>query len=231
MFRNVFQSLAAKYSYCINNHPMATNAFTGFTLAYAGDVLCQYYEQKFERNLHLEQSQAALSDVDISDNSAIAVAEPPPFTFLPDHNRSFNMGFIRAAVIVPFITVYYPWLVYMVPGTSLPRVLARVGLDQLTGSPAVITLVFGSNAILKWTGWEAFTHRLVEQGPSAWVAGAQYWPIVHTFNFGLVPLKHQALVAHVFSLYWNAILSYYSFKNKKEAKPQSANDTELREVV
>ena len=111
------------------------------------------------------------------------------------------------------------------------RVLGRVVLDQLMGSPTVIWLVFTSNAIIHGDSLELYWHRLVHQGPQAWKAGLQFWPFVHTINFGFVPLKHQALVAHVGSLYWNFILSYYSYVPEADKDGNSGGDADSVNIL
>lgn len=171
---------------------MTTNATTGFTIAAAGDIICQYYEQKYDTK-------------SITKSTTKADTQHVKY----DWARVFEMGLIRAAVIVPFITVWYPFLVYASPGSSFVRVLGRVVIDQSIGSPTVVALVFVSHACYIGDPLSSI-NRIYSQGGYAWAAGLQYWPFIHTFNFGLVPLRHQALVAHLASLYWNAILSYYS---------------------
>lgn len=121
--------------------------------------------------------------------------------------RTAEMGVIRALVMAPFLHVYFPLLAKTVPGTSMPRVLARVGLDQVLGSPISISLIFGAAAVLQGRV-DTLPTRLEEQMPATWRAGASYWPFVHAVNFRLVPVPHQALVAHVASVWWNAVLSY-----------------------
>ena len=198
MFR-FFRFVAINYEYFINNHPIKTNATTGFTIAVGGDLLCQYYEQKYDkrRHNHFETSP-----------------------FIIDYSRALQMGVIRAIVIVPFITMWYPFLVYASPGKTPFRIFGRVFIDQLFGSPTVVSLVFASNAIIHQDSSTVFLQRLFSQGPSAWIVGLQYWPFIHTINFGFIPLKHQALVAHIASIYWNAILSYYSYVEEDDAIDQ-----------
>lgn len=197
-----FSNIVKWYNTYLNNYPLLTNAVTGFTIAVAGDIACQYYEQKYDASRSVRfHTDDLISDKDDKGKVNIYL------------RRAIEMGGIRAVVIVPFIMVWYPFLVRACPGTSLPRVLGRVCIDQALGSPIVIGLVFLSNGILQGD-IPTSIHRIRTQGLYAWWAGLHYWPIVHTFNFGLVPLQHQALFAHVASLYWNAILSYYSNKGE-----------------
>lgn len=124
-----------------------------------------------------------------------------------DWRRTFDMAIIRFAVMSPFLHVYFPNLAKTVPGNSFPRVLARVGIDQLVGSPISISLTFAAVAVMQGN-LNTLPQRLTEQLPVTWQTGATYWPFVHGLNFKYVPVPHQALVAHVASVYWNAVLSY-----------------------
>ena len=124
--------------------------------------------------------------------------------------RTLEMGIIRAAVVAPFVFYWYPFLARTIPGRAIHRVLGRVCLDQALGSPMVVMMVFTASAILQGAGPAAAFQRIREKGLTTWIAGLQYWPFVHTINFGFIPSHHQPLFAHVCSLYWNAVLSYYA---------------------
>eukprot|EP01038_Epipyxis_sp_PR26KG_P011665 gene11665-15619_t len=126
-----------------------------------------------------------------------------------DFIRSLEMGTIRAVVITPFILFWYPFLVYLCPGKPFIRVVGRVVIDQLFGSPTVITMVFFAKALFRGDPYSTITN-LKYQFIVTWVTGLKYWPFVHSLNFSIIPLKHRPLFAHFASLYWNAILSYYS---------------------
>lgn len=125
-----------------------------------------------------------------------------------DYKRTCEMGLIRAAVITPFVAVWYPALVAASPGTQWRHVLPRIMIDQIVGSPIVISLVFLSSAILKGDSMQSAQSRFNSQLLPTWKRGLQYWPIVHLITFGIVPLAHQPLWAHFASVYWMGCLSY-----------------------
>lgn len=136
--------------------------------------------------------------------------EPPGAAY--DARRTLDMGLIRALVLAPLLHVYFPFLAWLVPGRTLPRVLLRVLADQALGSPATICLTFAASGVLKGDVG-GIPARVSSQLLPTMVSGAQYWPLVHTANFLFVPVGHQALVAHVMSVYWNMVLSFRA--NKK----------------
>jgi hypothetical protein len=119
------------------------------------------------------------------------------------------MAAIRALIITPFVLQWYPFLTRLCPGPSVWRVMGRVAVDQSIGAPIVISMVFTANAVLN-REVSSLGQRLREQLLVTWAAGLRYWPVVHSITFGLVPLQHQPLFAHVASVYWNAVLSYYA---------------------
>ena len=130
--------------------------------------------------------------------------------------QALEMGLTRMVVISPFLHVYYPWLAKICPGNALHRVVGRVILDQLTGSPVVICSVMTTTCLFRGKGPQQIYDQIRENAFNAWTVGLQYWPFIHTLNFGLVPVIHQPLVAGFGSVYWYAMLSYYSGKEREE---------------
>lgn len=135
-----------------------------------------------------------------------------------DARRTLELGVIRAFVMAPFLSVYFPWLNSLMPGASTPRVATRVLIDQCVGSPVSISMIFGAVCLLQATP-EAFVPRVQQQLIPTWQAGAMYWPFVHAINFKFVPVAHQPLVAHAASLWWNAVLSYRANMKLQVAAP------------
>lgn len=187
------------YFRAVEKRPFALNVVSGFVLAFGGDIVCQTQFESGKSLFHKDEEVAK--------------------TWRWNEARSWELGVLRAALLGPWTHVYYPWLMRTIPGAGLKYAMGRALLDQFVGSPVVICLVwFGSdiyngryNSVEKWADSFASTVAKVEdQGPNAWKGGAQFWPIVHTINFWKIPPLHQPMFAHVFSIYWNAILSYYN---------------------
>lgn len=170
------------YNACVARAPYLTNCATGFVIAAVGDYGAQRYFEKTPSDAN---------------------------RFQWDSHRSLEMGTIRAGVITPFVLKWYPLLARACPGTAPLSIAGRVLLDQFIGSPVVIVLVFAAKALLS-RNLADLPPRVRDQFFVTWKTGSQYWPFVHCINFGFVPLHHQPLVAHIASVYWNAVLSYYS---------------------
>jgi hypothetical protein len=124
-----------------------------------------------------------------------------------DARRTGEMAFVRAFLMTPFLTWYFPFLARTMPGTTWPRVVARVALDQAVGAPVTIAGTFVATSVLRGRAGDA-PARVEAQLVPTWRTGACFWPFVHLINFKLVAPTRQPLVAHVCSVPWNAVLSY-----------------------
>jgi hypothetical protein len=200
---------------------MMTNCVTGFVLAALGDIAVQKYladeEAKKRKAPSSSSTSGSSSSSDAGKGVSLASSNPGNKITGDVHSkhwwhagRTLEMGIIRAAVVAPFIFYWYPFVARTIPGRAIHRVLGRVCLDQALGSPMVVMMVFTASALLQGAGPAAAIQRIREKGLTTWIAGLQYWPFVHTINFGFVPSHHQPLFGHVCSLYWNAVLSYYA---------------------
>ena len=189
------------YHRMATKHPLAVNATMGFIVGTMGDLACQKYIYKRSDSEGYNMQQA------------------------------FEMGITRMIVISPFLHVYYPWLDRICPGKAPQRVIGRVILDQLIGSPIVICSVMTVTCIFRGKGMVQIYEQVRENAFDAWTMGLQYWPFIHTLNFGFVPVVHQPLVAGFGSVYWYAMLSYYSSKDKECDKGVNGDILSMKSVV
>lgn len=184
------RQFAVNYNQMTSQYPLIVNCCTGFLIAAIGDVCCQKFLEKKKVCVSIESQ----------------VVDSP---WQWDYRRSAELGVIRACVITPFITFWYPFVVRASPGMTLASVLGRVVVDQSVGSPVVITMVFVGKSLIRGdlsTCWD----RMKDQFGKTWLTGFKYWPIVHLFTFSVVPPIHRPLFAHIASVYWMAQLSYFS---------------------
>lgn len=139
-----------------------------------------------------------------------------------DAQRTLEMGVVRV-LLAPLLFVYFPALSRAVPGSSWPRVLTRVAIDQTIAAPVSIAVIFFASSAVKGRPLEA-PQRLREQLLPTWWWGAHFWPFVHVLNFRFVPPRSQAMVAHVASVWWNVVIS--SSVNKELPSQGSTGDLE-----
>lgn len=143
--------------------------------------------------------------------------EQPQQSIKLDIERILDMGLVRAVVIAPFISFWYPFL-----NRNFSSVISRIIVDQCVGSPTVICLVFLANTKLRGGDVKSGFEKIKRDGMSAWGIGLSYWPLVHSITFGVLPLHHQPLFAHFASVPWNAVLSHYA--NRRDNKSRSHKD-------
>lgn len=212
--------------------PFVTNCIVGTCIAIIGDIGCQKFEQKY-LNIPFQNKVEIIEKEPSSFNKLIS-----SFPTLKEYydifdeelntintRRTLEMGFIRGTTITPFILFWYPTLLRLCPGTSVPRVLGRVLLDQVTGGPVCLFLIFLVKSAIAGHSLKECEELIKSNYYTAWYKGLQYWPFIHIVNFGFVPLRHQPLVAHFASIYWNAVLSYYA--NNKITNVENENKSEI----
>ena len=174
----------ARYEHAVAHYPLSLSCSLGFVIASAGDVACQ----------HLEGN--SVLDPDLRGHAGSVY----------DARRTLEMGVVRAFAMAPLLYVYFPRLYRAVPGTTWPRVFARVLVDQIVGAPVSIVLIFMASSAVKGRISDAPT-RIREQMLPTWYEGIQFWPFIHIINFRFFAPTTQSLIAHVASLYWNIVLS------------------------
>ena len=233
---SIFKVFVDNYNNVLKTHSLAVNACTGFIIAATGDIICQKLmpipnvESKSTKLLSSSSLSSSSSSQNIDkDNKIIKqnIDKVNKNVYKSDKNilvknsycsqdikidwkRTMDMGLIRALVITPFIQKWYPFVRLISPGSKFINILGRITVDQLIGSPIVILLVFTARTILSNQSVDYVINQIKHQLLPTWKAGLMYWPFIHSITFGIMPLKHQALWAHFASLYWNAVLSYYS---------------------
>ena len=153
--------VASMYTSEMQRHPLRTNIALGGAIASLGDVICQCVE-----GATLESFST---------------------------RRMLEMGSVRACVMSPILHFYFPLLARLVPlapagaplAQRVARVAARVFVDQAVGSPVTLVLIFGATSLVKGRPEDA--QALIEQNlVPTWYAGAHYWPVIHSFNFGFI---------------------------------------------
>jgi hypothetical protein len=210
---NAFQRAFSIYHSWTVKAPYISNCTTGFVIAVVGDLLCQrYFEYPARKERFIRENQQMLlqSSLGTRDSLLSSTTQDQYLSFQWDINRSVQMGLIRALVVTPFVMFWYPFLFVLSPGTSFLRTVARVVIDQSISSPIVISLVFTSKAVLSRQSVGHWLTQLKEQFFTTWTTGLRYWPIVHMLTFSIVPSLYRPVWSHFASVYWNAILSYYS---------------------
>jgi len=238
-----FRNFLNWYSKYLTKYPKTTNSTTGFIIAFIGDILCQEYENSVRHKKAIKTNES-IKNVDIKqirEEEVINKLDKLDTYIDIDFGRSLKMGLIRSLLLAPFLTIWYPFINRLSPHRTIPGIIKRICLDQGLGAPMIISLVFIPNAMIYTilSSKNEFTKenfklstipkviydgiyngimRLYTQGGKTWLGSIQFWPFVHMITFTVIPQAHQPLFAHFASLYWNALLSYYSNKTDSDKK-------------
>eukprot|EP01012_Entosiphon_sulcatum_P015959 TRINITY_DN20930_c0_g1_i1.p1 TRINITY_DN20930_c0_g1~~TRINITY_DN20930_c0_g1_i1.p1 ORF type:complete len:177 (+),score=37.06 TRINITY_DN20930_c0_g1_i1:40-570(+) len=95
------------------------------------------------------------------------------------------------------------------PGPS--AVIFKVVLDQFLFTPPITALFFLYAGLTDGSG-QAYERTLLKLWPTLkinWLV----WPVIQTFNFGMVPLEYRVLVGNFCSIFWAAFLSATASSN------------------
>jgi len=195
--RLIMSKLLDRYASAMDTHPYLTNVVTGCALAGLGDYLCQTMIEKRGRP-----------------SSSISTGQPL------DARRVITMALIRGLLVVPFLLWWYGVLNHYFPGTSNGIRAKKTLLNEIVGAPGVISLVFFGNALSalligsesgdRSNPFVKMVNRFRSDFFPAWKKSPTYWPFVHFLGTYRLPIKFQAPFAHIASIYWNMVLSYYA---------------------
>lgn len=215
---SIFASALAWYSKKLDTHPLLTKGITSGVIGGAGDLLCQAFIDRPEKECErLQNGSAAYADESIA--------------WWWDGWRTARFCFLGAFYIAPGCHYWYGGLASRYPlgvagGTSNSVMVAqRVAWDQfaftpfflvgwiaslwmledgvMSGKPAVATTTAANG-----TPPASIPTRLIATVPDILVANWILWVPVQALNFRFTPTKFQVLVSNCVALVWNSYLSF-----------------------
>lgn len=194
------ESLLEGYRLSLRSHPMLTNMVTASALSVLSDAFAQTLELKQARSLHKRQLTARL----------------------PQHSfyRSTTMAVYGAGVFGWFVSHWFRWLngVFPLEGMTLPRLLAKIFVNQFFMSPFLNALFFT---------WVVFTRdyrsplaektqtlsaKLKKDLLPTIQRSCAYWSLVHLVNFSVIPYRYQLLYTNLGFLFWTIYLSFVGYR-------------------
>jgi hypothetical protein len=204
------------YNQYNTQHPWKVNTVMGFCIASVGDIMCQYAlvpKVGPGNSTFSSASTQVYIDKNMQESSLIGGS-----VFIWDRTQTLYMGMIRAVIVGPFIMKWYRILQYVKIGSAWVNFGCRLIIDTFIGSPTVVSLVMTANLFLRRNTVVPITcSEIVDnirlRAFEAWRFGLHFNPFIVGFNFAFVPPPHQALFAHVSSIFWNAVLSYHANMN------------------
>ncbi|KAF0695243.1 Aste57867_13935 [Aphanomyces stellatus] len=186
-------SLWQQYMHLLEKYPLTTKALTSSVIAGTGDVLCQ------------------------------TAFESKPF----DVQRFATFTALGGVFIAPTLHVWYGFLNRAITGTAKAAVASRLVLDQFVFAPTFMASFFGVLLVVTPSDPASEGDSLAKRFQDK--LNRDWWPAVQTnwvvwipaqlCNFALVPPALQVLFSNVIGLFWNAYMSYISYKPIEE-KPK-----------
>ncbi|ETV71952.1 hypothetical protein H257_12783 [Aphanomyces astaci] len=174
-----------KYKKYLEAYPLTTKCLTSAGIAGTGDVLCQ------------------------------VAFESKPF----DVRRFATFTALGGVFIAPTLHVWYGFLNRVVAGTAATAVATRLVLDQFVFAPSFLASFFGVLLVVSPNpdgSTSSLSTRLQDKLSRDWWSAVQtnwvVWIPAQLLNFALVPPPLQVLFSNVVGLFWNAYMSYISYK-------------------
>ena len=201
---NPFKRAFFWYADKLESHPIITKGLTAGFIGAMGDVLCQVFIDKPEK----EYKKIEAGEF-IEDEAALWWFEPGRTT------RFFVLG---VGLVGPWCHAWFGTLARWLPKTTPTSILTRVALDQFAFTPIILSTfisslwtlerVMGDDAHSDVALSKLIPDRLQTTLPDCIVANWILWFPCQLVNFRLVPQKYQVLFANMVSLVWNAYLSF-----------------------
>ncbi|XP_071491931.1 mpv17-like protein 2 [Diadema antillarum] len=185
-----------------------TNIFSGAGLLMLGDGIEQYREILKERKVNKIQTW--------------------------NFKRSAHM-FTLGAMLGPFNHYWYVYLDRILPGTMASTVVRKIVLDELIGSPILITLFFLGLGTLDGKPLDKSVDLVKDKFVTVYMCDLCCWPAIQWINFYYLPPHLRVIYINVVTLAWDTFMSYIVFdykehdKEKKESKEVLAEESRVRE--
>jgi len=112
----------------------------------------------------------------------------------------------------PLLSWWYRVLSRALPSASKSTTILKVALDQGVFIPGMLGSFLILNGALRGMDANDIKNLLHRDYVHLLLANYQLWPLAMTFNFYMMPLKHQVLFTNSISLAWNTYLSWKANK-------------------
>jgi hypothetical protein len=216
---NSFERAFAWYGDKLETHPIITKGLTAGVIGAMGDVMCQIYIDKPEKEIQMQQDGEQV---------------PTQALWWWESGRTTRFFVLGVGLVGPWCHSWYGFLARKLPKLTVSSIVTRVALDQFAFTPVILTTFISSLWTLEGAmgdtseeeAKKTIPQRLKETLPDVIVANWMLWGPVQLFNFRVVPQKYQVLFANMISLVWNA---YLSFSTRGPAPVDEKTEQEILE--
>ena len=182
------QHLSRRYTFCLEQYPIRTKSITAGLIFAMSDLLAQ-----------------ALSKSSRDDPAAVEDAIV--------WSRVWSSAAVGFFYFGPAAHYWYSWIFRILPSTSLFSTLQKAVLGQLFFGPSFTCIFFAMSLIQTRTfTLKNWLHKIRNDLPSAWLAGAGFWPIVDLVSYSYVPPQFIPLFVNICSFFWTTYLVLKSYK-------------------
>eukprot|EP00127_Corallochytrium_limacisporum_P006720 Clim_evm9s234 gene=Clim_evmTU9s234 len=125
-----------------------------------------------------------------------------------DAARTGRIGSL-GIVTGPMNHFWYRWLDRAVPKERVFKNIAKkIFLDQTVMAPALLTLFFGTTAMLEGNSLEEAVANIKKKFLPTYIIDCAAWPPVQMINFYFVPGHFRVVYVATATVFWNMFLSY-----------------------
>ena len=236
------------YARKLESHPVVTKSITSGLIAGAGDLLCQAFVDKAEKEkeLALQGSDDAILTTTGVDQQQQQITKPLLWWWT--WQRTANFAILGTVMVGPTLHYWYGGLAARFPlevaspgKAVLKRVLWDQGFFTLPFCACWMTALWTLEGVWERTTSTTTTsttetiatlpERLLKTLPEVMVANWILWVPVQCINFWITPVPFQVLVSNCVALGWNAYLSFSTRTTVKgDEKPTIQQQQQQQQV-
>jgi hypothetical protein len=185
---NSLQHLSSRYTFCLEQYPIRTKSITAGLIFAMSDLLAQGL------------SKSSRDDPAAAEDTIV-------------WSRVWSSAAVGFFYFGPAAHYWYSWIFRILPSTSLFSTLQKAVLGQLFFGPSFTCIFFAMSLIQTRTfTLKNWLHKIRNDLPSAWLAGAGFWPIVDLVSYSYVPPQFIPLFVNICSFFWTTYLVLKSYK-------------------
>ena len=185
-------NLLQKYSYYLARNPLRTKMTTSGTIAFFGDIMCQYMENSIYHLVKFNLEYQITKD-------------KQKWNWTRTRNFTLMGTFFSAPLLHLHFSKLLPWVS---PQMSMRGCVKKLFVDQLIVAPLFMAGWFTAISFIDGKPFRKSMSDLKLKFVPTMIANWQVWPAVNLCNFYFVPIHYQVLFANMVSLFFNAYLSY-----------------------
>jgi protein Mpv17 len=189
-FTTLLHSVGKSYSRLLQQYPIGTKSMTACCIFAMSDL----FAQSLEKDRNIDQNNLPRRGIIWS--------------------RVLSSAAVGLLYFGPAAHYWYSWIFRILPAANLQSTLQKALLGQIFFGPTFTCIFFASSLIQSGTftvpNW---LRKIRTDLPSAWLAGAGFWPIIDVISYSFIAPQWIPLFINVCSLFWTTYLVLKSYSN------------------